>query len=91
MKSRKLIRVYTGLLIMSVATMTMLWRLKIISQTEVLPRDYPKIEKEKILRLVTEYNQSGYYVAGDTIEGFQYELSIAIAQLSVWRYRRFWK
>ena len=69
MKSRKLIRVYTGLLIMAVATMTMLCRLKIISQTEVLPRDYPTIEE-------------GYYVAGDTIEGFQYELSIAIAQLS---------
>lgn len=31
---------------------------------------------------MTEYNQSGYYVAGDTIEGFQYELSQAIAQLS---------
>ncbi len=44
MKSRKLIRVYTGLLIMAVATMTMLCRLKIISQTEVLPRDYPTIE-----------------------------------------------
>lgn len=32
--------------------------------------------------MVTEYNQSGYYVAGDTIEGFQYELSQAIAKLS---------
>ena len=32
--------------------------------------------------MVTEYNQSGYYVAGDTIEGFQYELSQAISALS---------
>lgn len=81
MKSRKLIGVYIGLLIIAVATMIMLWRLKAMSKAEVLPRDYPEIKEEGILRLVTEYNQSGYYVAGDTIEGFQYELSQAIAQL----------
>ena len=51
-------------------------------KAEVFPRDYPEIKEEGILRLVTEYNQSGYYVAGDTIEGFQYELGQAIAQLS---------
>ena len=77
MKSRKLIGVYIGLLIIAVATMIMLWRLKAMSKAEVLPRDYPEIKEEGILRLVTEYNQSGYYVAGDTIEGFQYELSQA--------------
>ena len=82
MKSRKLIGVYTGLLIIAVATMIMLWRLKTMPKAEVFPRDYPEIKEEGILRLVTEYNQSGYYVAGDTIEGFQYELSQAIAQLS---------
>ena len=82
MKSRKLIGVYIGLLIIAVATMIMLWRLKAMSKAEVLPRDYPEIKEEGVLRLVTEYNQSGYYVAGDTIEGFQYELSQAIAQLS---------
>ena len=75
MKSRKLIGVYTGLLIIAVATMIMLWRLKTMPKAEVFPRDYPEIKEEGILRLVTEYNQSGYYVAGDTIEGFQYELS----------------
>ena len=82
MKSKKLIGVYTGLLIIAVATMIMLWHLKTMSKAEVLPRDYPEIKKEGVLRLVTEYNQSGYYVAGDTIEGFQYELSQAIARLS---------
>ena len=71
MKSRKLIGVYTGLLIIAVATMIMLWRLKTMPKAEVFPRDYPEIKEEGILRLVTEYNQSGYYVAGDTIEGFQ--------------------
>ena len=71
MKSRKLIGVYTGLLIIAVATMIMLWRLKTMPKAEVFPRDYPEIKEEGILRLVTEYNQSGYYVAGDTIEGFR--------------------
>ena len=81
MKSHKLIGVYIGLLIIAIATMIMLWRLK--NKPEITPsRDYPEIKKEGVLRMVTEYNQSGYYVAGDTIEGFQYELSQAIAKLS---------
>ena len=82
MKSKKLIKVYSGLLVIIVATMIMLWNLHLQSKTDVFPRDYPEIQKEGILRMVTEYNQSGYYIAGDTIEGFQYELSQAIAQLS---------
>ena len=82
MKSRKLIGVYAGLLIIAVATMIRLWRLKTMPKAEILPRDYPEIKQEGILRMVTEYNQSGYYVAGDTIEGFQYELSQEIAKLS---------
>ena len=84
MKSRKLIGVYAGLLVIAVATMIMLWRLKNMSKAEVLPRDYPEIKAEGILRLVTEYNQSGYYVAGDTIArlspGYQ-----------AWKYKRFWR
>lgn len=80
MKSRKLACVYIALLALVIATMTLLRLNK--TPEEILPRDYPEIKKEGILRMVTEYNQSGYYVAGDTIEGFQYELSQAIAQLS---------
>ncbi len=75
MKSRKLIKLYTGLFAIALATMCML-------KTAITARDYPEIKKEGVLRLVTEYNQSGYYVSGDTIEGFQYELSQAIAQIS---------
>lgn len=45
-------------------------------------RDYAEIHTEGILRIVTEYNQSGYYISGDTIEGFQYELSQAISRIS---------
>lgn len=51
-------------------------------QTALSPRDYPEIQAEGVLHVVTEYNQSGYYVKGDTIEGFQYELCQAIARES---------
>ena len=47
-----------------------------------VPRDYPEIKNEGVLRIVTEYNSVGYYVLGDTIEGFQYELSKAIEKIS---------
>ena len=45
-------------------------------------RDYQQIKDEGTLRIVTEYNQSGYYLTDDKIEGFQYELSKAIAAIS---------
>lgn len=82
MRSKKLIMLYAGLLVVAIAAMVMLWRIMKHSPEEILPRDYPEIKAEGILRMVTEYNQSGYYIAGDTIEGFQYELSQAIAQIS---------
>lgn len=68
------------LLIGTIGIMTQLWRHN--HPQTLAPRDYPEIRAEGILRLVTEYNQSGYYVSGDTLLGFQYELSQAIAQLS---------
>lgn len=79
MKSRKLLIVYIILLACVLIVMYRLWP---SAQKPLTPRDYPEIGKEGILRMITEYNQSGYYVAGDTIEGFQYELSQAIASLS---------
>ncbi|MDR1407196.1 MAG: transporter substrate-binding domain-containing protein [Tannerella sp.] len=45
-------------------------------------RDYPQIHEEGVLRIVTEYDYTGYYVSGDRIEGFQYALSREIARLS---------
>ena len=79
MKSRKLLVVYMILLAIVLIAMFQLFQFK---KAPLLSRDYPEIKEEGILRIVTEYNQSGYYVAGDTIEGFQYELSQAIAKLS---------
>lgn len=79
MKSRKLLILYVFLLVLVVSIMVVVGKYR--KQT-VNPRDYTEIKQEGVLRLVTEYNQTGYYIAGDTIEGFQYELGQAIAELS---------
>ena len=81
MRSKKLLILYAFLLIVAVVTMVQLWRLNQRPQ-EIGTRDYPEIKEEGILRMITEYNQSGYFVSGDTVQGFQYELSQAIAKLS---------
>lgn len=44
------------------------------------PRDYTAIAKEGILRVATEYNSISFYVDGDTISGFHYELIQAFAR-----------
>lgn len=44
------------------------------------PRDYAAIAKEGILRVVTEYNSISFYVDGDTVSGFHYELIEAFAR-----------
>ncbi|MDR0699948.1 MAG: transporter substrate-binding domain-containing protein [Tannerella sp.] len=77
MKSPKLIFLYIFLL--SAVIITMMTMHKYI-RPEL--RDYKEIKAEGILRIVTEYNQSGYYVSGDTIEGFQYELCRTISKIS---------
>ncbi|MDH6358000.1 transporter substrate-binding domain-containing protein [Parabacteroides sp. PF5-9] len=79
MRFKKLFTVYIVLLFLAVISMIMLWYLK---NKTISPRDYEEIRQEGVLRMVTEYNQSGYYISGDTIEGFQYELAQAIAQVS---------
>lgn len=45
-------------------------------------RDLPEIKAAKTLNVVTEYNSSDFYVAGDTIAGFQYDLCQFISQRS---------
>ena len=45
-----------------------------------LSRDYPQIAAEGVIHAVTEYNYTSYYVDGDTMAGFHYELMQAFAQ-----------
>lgn len=71
--------VYGILLVLVITTM---YSLRPQPVTIAQDRDYPEIREEGILRIVTEYNQSGYFISGESIEGFQYELSQAIAQVS---------
>jgi membrane-bound lytic murein transglycosylase MltF len=77
-KSRKLLTLYLFILSAVLVIMVMLYN----ANRPLPPRDYREIHAEGILRVVTEYDQSGYFVSGDTIEGFQYELSRAISELS---------
>ena len=81
MRSKKLLILYAFLMIVAVMTILPLWRFQ-NSNHALGPRDSPAIKEEGILRMITEYNQSGYFVSGDTVQGFQYELSQAIAKLS---------
>ncbi len=78
MKYKKRIFLYILLLPAVIIAMVILYKIN----RPVPQRDYQEIHSEGILRIVTEYNQSGYFVSGDTIEGFQYELSQAISELS---------
>ena len=79
MNSGKLIKLYAFLLFMTLAIMLLLW---LFIYKKHIPRDYSEIKNEGILRIVTEYNSIGYYVSGDTIEGFQYDLCKAIEKIS---------
>lgn len=44
------------------------------------PRDYAEILAEGTLRVATEYNSISFYVDGDTLSGFHYELIKAFAR-----------
>lgn len=47
------------------------------SRTEEL-RDYTQISKKGELRVVTDYSSLSYFIAGDTVMGFQYEIINAL-------------
>jgi membrane-bound lytic murein transglycosylase MltF len=80
MKSRRLLVCYVCLLFVAAGFMFCL-RKTSAGQPPPL-RDYEEIKAEGVLRMITEYSPTGYYISGDTIEGFQYELSRAIAAVS---------
>ena len=49
------------------------------------PRDYAEIAAEKTIRAATEYNSISFYVDGDTLSGFHYELIEAFARDHGWK------
>ena len=54
--------------------------LKKEKQQQGHPRDYAEIAGGKIIRAATEYNSISFYVDGDTLSGFHYELIEAFAR-----------
>lgn len=44
------------------------------------PRDYAEIAQEGVIRVATEYNSISFYIDGDTVSGFHYELIEAFAR-----------
>ena len=79
MFSKKLLILYIVLLS---AAILIMGGLLYSGGTTYSPRDLQEIQTEGILRIVTEYDPTGYYTSDNQIEGFQYELSKAIARLS---------
>ena len=71
MNTKRLTKIYIVLLLISCFILYFLW--KSLHHTYI-PRDYPEIKKEGVLRIVTSYNSIDYYISGDSIEGFQYNL-----------------
>ena len=79
MKAKRLIYIYILLIVCIVFLMMMLWKINhSADQITLTSRDLPEIEKSGILNVVTDYNSIGYYVFGDTIAGFQYEMTKAL-------------
>lgn len=48
------------------------------------PRDYAEIAAGKLIRAATEYNSISFFVDGDTLSGFHYELIEAFARDHGW-------
>jgi membrane-bound lytic murein transglycosylase MltF len=53
-----------------------------VKKVKTTVRDYEEIKEKGVLKIVTEYNQSGYFVSGDSIVGFQNDLCKAISDIS---------
>lgn len=45
---------------------------------ELIARDYNEIIDSGVLNVVTDYNSIGYFVSGDSVAGFQYEILKAL-------------
>lgn len=80
-KSRRLLVLYFVLLVVVLFTMGQLFLVRRQIKGQVF-RDFQQIRDEGVLRVVTEYSPTDYYIKGDTVLGFQYELCQAISDLS---------
>lgn len=77
MKAKKFIYLYVFLLFLVIFVMILL---RNAEKTPLMPRDYPQIMESGGLNVVTDYNSIGYYVSGDSVLGFQYEMMRALEE-----------
>src|SRR5690554_6623133 len=76
--TRRLV-IYLVLLILAVAALVLLWRsINHIGEWPIIQRDLTEILESGELNVVTDYNSIGYFVSGDTAQGFQLELMEAL-------------
>lgn len=61
------------LLLLAATAMVLLWKTS-HRHKPLSVRDYPQIMKSGALNVVTDYNSIGYFVSGDSVVGFQYEM-----------------
>lgn len=74
-KFRKRLYLYVLLLVIAVATMIGLrYAMNRSQKPPSTPRDYSEIMASGELNVVTDYNSIGYYVSGDSTQGFQLEM-----------------
>ncbi|RNC63726.1 transporter substrate-binding domain-containing protein [Proteiniphilum sp. X52] len=79
MQPRKRLYLYLLLLIAAVVVMILL-RTGMKASRNILPapRDYHEIIASDELNVVTDYNSIGLYVSGDSLQGFQREMILAL-------------
>lgn len=79
MQFRKRLYLYLLLLIIAIAVMVQLRTgMKGTRNIPLLPRDYNEIMSSGEMNVVTDYNSIGLYASGDTLQGFQREMLLAL-------------
>lgn len=77
MKVKRHLYIYIGLLVVVVGIMAWLR-----PKSTYHPRSFEEIEADGVLRIVTDYTPLSYYLQGDSLTGFDYELARMIGQRS---------
>lgn len=79
MKSKKLLYLYAFLMMIAIFLMVLLFNLNKNVQNKLQQaRDYAVVMRSGELNVVTDYNSIGYYISGDSVMGFQYEMMRAL-------------
>lgn len=78
MISKKRLYLYVILLVLVVTAMIVLRNFLTGKSNQIEVNDYNEIIERGEMNVVTDYNTIGYFVSGDTIQGFQYELINAL-------------